>query len=224
MQGIFGKRLDQEELYCSFDKRDVAEAMEDPNISKQLLVDLARRLEDFPDIRMIMLEPIVQNERQPRVTRSKIPTEQAVKHDSKQDFCNFVGLTEASQVKRGFDTATATVQSPMTAVKLKHSPAPTSTGTPKAAKRARAPRNPKSAPTPRTTAKAKASSRKRKHEQGTVTTSGRSKSTSNHYNLRGQSPRSVVEDVETTTSSEPQALSPKALFDKEQNLVVARIR
>jgi hypothetical protein len=94
--------IDQEELYCSFDCRDVAEAMEDPDISKEILVDIARRLEDFSDIRMIMLEPIVKNEEKPRVTRSsKIQTEQAVP----KDFVNFVGLTDASKVKRGFDAA-----------------------------------------------------------------------------------------------------------------------
>jgi hypothetical protein len=188
MQGIFGKRLDQEELYCSFDRRDVAGAMDDPDISKGILVDLARRLEDFPDIRMIMLEPIVQNEEKPRVTRSKmIQTEQVVT----KDFVNFVGLTDASQVKRGFDTAKR---------------APT---TPKAAKRA--PRSPKPSPTPRV---AKAGSRKRKQEQGT-TNGVTSKS---KFNVRGQSPRNVVEDVEIC---EPQTLPPKALFDKES---VARIR
>jgi hypothetical protein len=180
MQGIFGKRLDQEELYCSFDRRDVAEAMEDPDISKQILVDLARRLEDFPDIRMIMLEPIVQNEEKPRVTRSsKIQTEQTVP----KDFVNFVGLTDASKVKRGFDTA------------VKRAPT-----TPKSTKRA--PRIPKPSPTPRV---AKAGSRKRKLEQGdahSATTKA----------LRGQSPRSVVEDIEIC---EPETLSPKALFDKE---------
>jgi hypothetical protein len=180
MQGIFGKRLDQEELYCSFDRRDVAGAMEDPDISKETLVDLARRLEDFPDIRMIMLEPIVQNEKKPRVTRSsKIQTEQVVP----KDFVNFVGLTDASQVKRGFDTA------------MKRAPT-----TPKSAKRA--PRSPKPSPTPRV---AKAGSRKRKLEQGN-TNSVKTKA------LRGQSPRSVVEDVEIC---EPETLSPKALFGKE---------
>lgn len=183
MQGIFGKRLDQEELYCSFDRRDVAGAMEDPDISKQILVDLARRLEDFPDIRMLMLEPIVQNEEKPRVTRSsKIQTEQPVT----KDFVNFVGLTDASKVKRGFDTA------------VKRAPA-----TPKASKRV--PRSPKPSPTPRA---AKAGSRKRKQEQGNTN------SVKTNF-LRGQSPQSVVEDLEYVEICEPQILPPKALFYKE---------
>jgi hypothetical protein len=70
MQGIF-KRLDQEELYCSFDCRDVAEAMEDPDISKEILVDLARRLEDFADIRPIMLEPIVKTRKAARHSEAR---------------------------------------------------------------------------------------------------------------------------------------------------------
>jgi hypothetical protein len=201
MQGIFGKRLDQEELYCSFDRRDVAGAMDDPDISKHLLVDLARRLENFPDIRMIMLEPIVEYEENlTRVTRSKIQTEQAVT----KEFVNFVGLTDASQVKRGFDTVSR-------AVIAKRAPA-----TPKATKRA--PRNPKPRSTPSIP---KAGSRKRKQEQGTINSisqlnasagpSESSKSKSK-YKLRGQSPRSVVEDLEIC---EPQTIAPKALFDKE---------
>lgn len=58
MQTLLGKRLDQEEVYCSFGPRDVNEAEDDPSLPKSLLIDFCRRLEDFADIRFLVLTPV----------------------------------------------------------------------------------------------------------------------------------------------------------------------
>jgi hypothetical protein len=58
MQNVFGKRLDQEEVYCTFGPRHVQEVMDDGYISKAKVLDTCRRLEDFHDIRFIALRRI----------------------------------------------------------------------------------------------------------------------------------------------------------------------
>ena len=85
MQKILGKHKSQEELYCTFGPRDVREAMDDPNTSKQEMIELARSLEDFEDIRFLRLEQL-----HPRfkMTRS---------------LGSFLGRVDPRRVKQGFD-------------------------------------------------------------------------------------------------------------------------
>ena len=55
LQGVLGERADQEEVCCAFGLRDIRGSMEDGTCKKELL-DIARSLEDFHDIRFIALE------------------------------------------------------------------------------------------------------------------------------------------------------------------------
>jgi hypothetical protein len=59
MQHILGKRIDQEEVYCTFSARHMKEMeCSATGASKQELIHIANSLEDFPDIRFILLEPL----------------------------------------------------------------------------------------------------------------------------------------------------------------------
>jgi hypothetical protein len=80
--------MDQEELYCSFDVERGGSDL------KEILVDLARRLEDF---RICWNQSSKRGK--PRVTQKQIQTQQAVPKDFK-----LCWTTDAS-AKRGFDTA-----------------------------------------------------------------------------------------------------------------------
>jgi len=80
MQEVLGKRLQQEEIYCKFGPQQLAEASEHADVTKQELLCVLRSLEDFDRIRFIQLRRLGKRERG-----------------------KFVGLTSASQVKRGFD-------------------------------------------------------------------------------------------------------------------------
>lgn len=82
-----GKRRDQEEVYCTFGPKDVNEAGKDTTVSKQKIVDLARQLEDFPDIRFIVL------------TRLAPPTP-----GQKRRKGRWIGLTPKEDVQRGYDS------------------------------------------------------------------------------------------------------------------------
>jgi hypothetical protein len=57
MQSILGKRGDQEEVYCTFDSKEIQSMMNDHRISKQQLMEIASCLDDFGNIRFIVLEP-----------------------------------------------------------------------------------------------------------------------------------------------------------------------
>ncbi|KAL7579961.1 hypothetical protein ACA910_004956 [Epithemia clementina (nom. ined.)] len=81
MQGVLGKRRDQEEVYCSFGPCDVREALDDSRISKARLIGIARQLEDFSLIRFIVLTRLTENQ-----TTGQIR-----------------GLLPPSEVQRGFD-------------------------------------------------------------------------------------------------------------------------
>jgi len=92
MKKILGKRINQEDIYCTFSIQDVRQALDDPTVSKDTLLWVLHQIEDFPDIRMIKLQSL----------RVNIPTGRS--HSSK---CNraiggLQGLVEASRVKRGF--------------------------------------------------------------------------------------------------------------------------
>ena len=55
MQGVLAKRRDQEEIYCTIRYRDLVEDMADEYISTQEILDVACRLEDFDEVRFIVL-------------------------------------------------------------------------------------------------------------------------------------------------------------------------
>ena len=59
MQHTLGKRIDQEEIYCTFTARHIKEMeCSATGASKKELLDVASSLEDFSDVRFIMLEPL----------------------------------------------------------------------------------------------------------------------------------------------------------------------
>jgi hypothetical protein len=67
MQGVFGKRLDQEEVYCTFGPRHVKEGnLQDGAISQEIVLATCRQLEDFYDIRFIALRRIPSPPQEPQ--------------------------------------------------------------------------------------------------------------------------------------------------------------
>ena len=85
-----GKRRDQEEVYCTFGPKDVNEAGKDTTVSKHKIEDLARQLEDFSEIRFIVL------------TRLPPPQPGQKRHKGK-----WLGLTPKEDVVRGYDALSA---------------------------------------------------------------------------------------------------------------------
>ena len=64
MQTRLGKRLDQEEVYCTFDPKDIYKSMEDAHIDKADVMRVLLAIEDYDNIRMIKLRPLRQHEPQ----------------------------------------------------------------------------------------------------------------------------------------------------------------
>ncbi len=62
MQGRLGKRLDQEEIYCTFRPKDIYESMEDPHVRKSEVMRILLAIENYDDIRMVRLRPLRQHE------------------------------------------------------------------------------------------------------------------------------------------------------------------
>lgn len=62
MQTRLGKRLDQEEVYCTFRPKDIYESMEDSHVSKPAVMRILMAIEDYENIRMIRLRPLRQHE------------------------------------------------------------------------------------------------------------------------------------------------------------------
>jgi hypothetical protein len=62
MQHRLGKRLDQEEIYCTFQPKDIYESMEDFHINKDDVMKMLLSIDDFESIRMIRLRPLRQHE------------------------------------------------------------------------------------------------------------------------------------------------------------------
>jgi hypothetical protein len=62
MQHRLGKRLDQEEIYCTFQPRDIYESMEDSHIKKEDVMKMLLSIENFEQIRMIRLRPLRQHD------------------------------------------------------------------------------------------------------------------------------------------------------------------
>jgi hypothetical protein len=101
MQNVLGKRKDQEEVYCTFGARHIKE-MESGSASKEELFALASSLEDFPDIRFIILEPLHIS------TLFKSPKTPG----------RFLGLVQQSKVRRGIQHS-ETVRSSSLSTSLK---------------------------------------------------------------------------------------------------------
>ena len=62
MQHRLGKRLDQEEVYCTFQPTDIYQSMEDAHINKDDVMKMLLSIEDFEHVRMIRLRPLRQHE------------------------------------------------------------------------------------------------------------------------------------------------------------------
>ena len=62
MQHRLGKRLDQEEVYCTFRPKDIYESMEDAHVKKDSVMEVLQAIEDYDNIRMIRLRPLRQHE------------------------------------------------------------------------------------------------------------------------------------------------------------------
>lgn len=62
MQHRLGKRLDQEEIYCTFQPKDIYESMDDSHIKKDDVMQMLLSIDDFENIRMIRLRPLRQHE------------------------------------------------------------------------------------------------------------------------------------------------------------------
>jgi hypothetical protein len=62
MQHRLGKRLDQEEIYCTFNPTDIYQSMEDSHVHKDDVMRMLLSIEDFDNIRMIRLRPLRQHE------------------------------------------------------------------------------------------------------------------------------------------------------------------
>jgi hypothetical protein len=63
MQERLGKRLDQEEIYCTFRPQDIYASMEDPHVSKPAVMRILLAIKNYGDIRMVRLRPLRQHER-----------------------------------------------------------------------------------------------------------------------------------------------------------------
>mmetsp|Transcript_3633 Transcript_3633/g.8766 ORF Transcript_3633/g.8766 Transcript_3633/m.8766 type:complete len:1555 (-) Transcript_3633:156-4820(-) len=60
MQHRLGKRLDQEEIYCTFNPTDIYKSMEDAHIRKDDVMTMLLSIDDYENIRMIRLKPLRQ--------------------------------------------------------------------------------------------------------------------------------------------------------------------
>jgi hypothetical protein len=73
MQHRLGKRLDQEEVYCTFRPKDIYESMEDSHVSKPAVMRILNAIVDYDDVRMIMFRPLRQHE-PPSVMKERLLT------------------------------------------------------------------------------------------------------------------------------------------------------
>jgi hypothetical protein len=62
MQHILGKRLDQEEICCTFDRNVIKQTMVGAHVNEDELMGMLSCIEDFDNIRMIRLRPLRQHE------------------------------------------------------------------------------------------------------------------------------------------------------------------
>ncbi len=66
MQERLGKRLDQEEVYCTFRPKDILEMMEDSYVTHASVMKILDAIVDYQDVRMIMLRPLRQHDPRPK--------------------------------------------------------------------------------------------------------------------------------------------------------------
>lgn len=81
--------------------RDVKECIEDAHVTKEEVVGVLRRIEDFGDVRMIRLKPLLKHNpdrRKPRSSRLQVPQNKRIGID----VGGFVGLKDPEEVKRGY--------------------------------------------------------------------------------------------------------------------------
>jgi len=64
MQERFGKKIDQEDSYCTFTSRDVIQSMEDSNVRKEEVIRHLKNIDDVENVRMIRLKPIIDSEKE----------------------------------------------------------------------------------------------------------------------------------------------------------------
>ena len=115
MQGVLGKKRSQEEKYCTFARTEVMQSMEDSDVSKKDLIELACTLEDFPDVRFIRLKQLQPS----RAIRGGV---------TPVVIGDFRGRKDPAKVERGFDQASTSStnivfprrQARRSAVKLEH--------------------------------------------------------------------------------------------------------
>ena len=62
MQHELGKRLDQEEVYCTFKPKDIYESMEDAHVRKDDVMRVLLAIKDYENIRFVRLQPLRQHE------------------------------------------------------------------------------------------------------------------------------------------------------------------
>ena len=58
MQNVFGKRIDQEEKYCTFRREDIASSLQGTSIRTSVVLDVSFRIEKFHEVRFIELKRI----------------------------------------------------------------------------------------------------------------------------------------------------------------------
>lgn len=116
MQEWLGKKLAQEEQYCTFLPKDVYQNMECGNVSTNDVVSVLRLIENFASVRMIKLRPLPQH----NPARKKLRSRAKPKVNRKARKCNkkvqpvlklggFLGLAKSpSLVQNGFDSLAST--------------------------------------------------------------------------------------------------------------------
>ncbi|KAL3922218.1 MAG: hypothetical protein SGILL_002324, partial [Bacillariaceae sp.] len=90
MQHRLGKRLDQEEIYCTFQPKDIYGSMEDSHIQKDDVMRMLLSIENFKQIRMIRLRPL----------RQHSPDWASRNSDMKPEVGGFIGLNWAMGRRR----------------------------------------------------------------------------------------------------------------------------
>ncbi|GKZ00500.1 hypothetical protein MPSEU_001002400 [Mayamaea pseudoterrestris] len=93
MQGVLGKQLNQEEVYCSFGPQTLAEDGSNSYITNDEVRKYCRQLEDFASIRFIVLQAL------PKVTQARTRKQQALSERAGQ----IQGLVPPECVRNGFD-------------------------------------------------------------------------------------------------------------------------
>ena len=92
MQGVLGKKISQEDIYCTFTASDVLGGMDYDEASNEDVLQVLSGIENFGDVRMIRLTPLA------KYNPLNHETAETSKHDQTG---GFVGLLPHKKVKRG---------------------------------------------------------------------------------------------------------------------------